>query len=184
MKRSRLARTITRGALALMLLSLLSISASAHKIVYFWKYDPKLFWDSHSYRDHPRLKAWHDRWHNNHPGASDEKHREFHHLKLKHNHQKLHHHDVLAKQRGEATWFRGETGACGTPLRGLYAAHRRWPCGSLVSVRRGDRHVFVRIKDRGPYSEGRVIDLSPKAFRRLAPLSRGVIDVRIYRLEQ
>jgi rare lipoprotein A (peptidoglycan hydrolase) len=29
-----------------------------------------------------------------------------------------------------------------------------------------------------------VIDLSPKAFRRLAPLSRGVIDVRIYRLEQ
>jgi rare lipoprotein A len=183
MDRTRMARTLARGVVAVGLLVLLSISATAHEIVYFWKYDPKLFWDAHTFRDHADLKRWHDRWHHNHPGASDQKHRDFHHRKLGHAHQRRHYHDVLAKQEGDATWFTGEMGACGKPLNGMYAAHRRWKCGSLVSVRAGDRYVFVRIKDRGPYGDGRVIDLSKRAFRRLAPLSKGVIDVKIYRLE-
>jgi rare lipoprotein A len=183
MKRIGPARTVAAIALAVALLGALSIAAGAHRIVYFWKYDPRLFADGHSYRDHAGLKAWHAQWHRNHPGASDRKHRAFHHRTLEHTHQRTHHHDVLRKQQGQATWFSGETGACGKPLRGLYAAHPRWKCGALVSVRRGDRWVFVRILDRGPHGEGRVIDLSKRAFRRLAPLSRGVIDVRLYRLE-
>jgi peptidoglycan lytic transglycosylase len=184
-KRTRLARTAARAAVALALLAVLSISASAHQVVYFWKYDPKLFWDTHSFKDHRDLRAWHERWHANHPNAGRQRHRRFHHRQVGHTHQKLHYHDVLAKQRGDATWYdlEGATGACGKPLKGLYAAHRKWKCGSLVSVRHGDRWVFVRIRDRGPYGEGRVIDLSKRAFRRLAPPSRGVIDVKIYRLD-
>jgi rare lipoprotein A len=186
MNRARLVRTTVRVVVTLGMLVLLSISATAHDVKYFWKYDPRLFWEGHSYRDHAALKTWHERWHHNHPGASDQKHREFHHLKLRHAHQERHYHDVLAKQEGDATWYAlaGEMGACGKPLRGMYAAHRRWKCGSLVSVRAGNRHIFVRIMDRGPFGEGRVIDLSKRAFRRLAPPSKGVIDVKIYRLER
>ncbi len=184
MNRARLARTLARAAVALGLLAILSISASAHQIVYFWKYDPKLFWDSHSFKDHRGLKAWHARWHANHPNASDRKHGSFHHRRLGHTHQKRHYHDVLAKQQGQATWYAlaGEMGACGKPLKGLYAAHRRWKCGSLVSVRAGDRYVHVRILDRGPSMEGRIIDLSKEAFERLAPSEEGVVDVEIYQL--
>lgn len=184
MSRTPLLRTLARGAVALVLLATLSISATAHQIVYFWKYDPKLFWDNHSFKDHPDLRAWHKRWHSNHPITSDRKHRRFHHRRLGHTHQKLHYHDVLAKQEGQASWFTGEFGACGKPLRGLYAAHRKWKCGSLVSVRAGDRWVFVRIRDRGPQRQDRVIDLSKRAFRRLAPPSTGVLHVKVYRLEQ
>lgn len=83
-------------------------------------------------------------------------------------------------QIGEASWFSGEVGACGRRLVGLYAAHRSLPCGTEVTVAaRGGRSVIVTILDRGPYLAGRVIDLSPAAFSRLAPLSAGVCDVVI-----
>ena len=39
--------------------------------------------------------------------------------------------------------------------------------------------VIVVINDRGPFSPGRIIDLSPEAFAVLAPLGRGVLQVRI-----
>jgi rare lipoprotein A len=186
MDRVRLARTTVRAITALSLLLVLSLAAWAHEVAFFWKYDPRLFWESHTYGDHPGLKAWHNRWHANHPNPSAKRHERFHHLRLDHTHTERHHHDVLAKQRGQATWYAlaGEMGACGKPLKGLYAAHRKWKCGSLVSARAGDRWVFVRIMDRGPFGEGRVIDLSKRAFRRLAPPSKGVIDVEIYRLEK
>ena len=185
MKRTRVARHTARAAVAMCLLVLLSVSATAHDVKYFWKYDPRLFWDSHSYKDHSDLRARHRRWHANHPNPSASRHDRFHHRRIRHAHIEMHHHDVLAKQRGQATWYdlAGHMGACGKPLRGLYAAHRKWKCGSLVSARAGDRWVFVRIMDRGPFGDGRVIDLSKRAFRRLAPPSKGVIDVKIYRLK-
>jgi rare lipoprotein A len=185
MDRARMTRTAVRAVMALSLLLVLSLAAGAHEVAYFWKYDPRLFWDSHSYKDHKNLRAWHNRWHANHPNPSEAKHDRFHHRRLGHTHQRLHYHDVLKKQRGQATWYAlaGETGACGEPLKGLYAAHRKWKCGALVSARAGNRWVIVRIMDRGPFGEGRVIDLSKRAFRRLAPPSKGVIDVKIYRLK-
>jgi rare lipoprotein A len=39
--------------------------------------------------------------------------------------------------------------------------------------------VVVRINDRGPFVPGRCIDLTPAAFKRLAPLSAGVIHVQV-----
>lgn len=50
---------------------------------------------------------------------------------------------------------------------GISAAHRTLPLGSIVRVRhqRTGREVVVRINDRGPYINGRIIDLSRGAKR-------------------
>ena len=61
----------------------------------------------------------------------------------------------------------------------LTAAHRTLPFDTRLKVenQKGD-FVIVRINDRGPYIEHRVLDLSRKAFERLALASEGVIDVK------
>jgi rare lipoprotein A len=47
----------------------------------------------------------------------------------------------------------------------MTAAHRSLPFGTKVTVvnRRNGRSAVVRINDRGPFVDGRVIDLSPAA---------------------
>jgi rare lipoprotein A len=52
---------------------------------------------------------------------------------------------------------------------GLTAAHRSLPFGTMVRVtnERNGRSVVVRINDRGPFVQGRVIDLTPAAARAL-----------------
>ncbi len=190
--RTRTGRRATVVVAGLLVTALLSMGAGAHPIKYFWKYDPALFRASHTWKDHQDLRARHKTWHRGHPKPRPGKratwrkrHQALHHRAIAHAHQKLHYHDVIRKQAGKASWYdlEGRQGACGVKLQGLYAAHKRWKCGSLVSVRAGDRYVHVRIADRGPYVDGRVIDLSKGAFERLAPSSKGVIDVEIYQLK-
>ncbi len=60
----------------------------------------------------------------------------------------------------------------------LGLAHRSLPFGTkvLVTHRRNGRNVVVRINDRGPFTRGRIIDLTPAAasqlgFSGLAPVS-------------
>lgn len=55
------------------------------------------------------------------------------------------------------------------PTREATAAHRSLPFGSRVRVTdmRTGRAVMVRINDRGPYIDGRIIDMSPAAARAL-----------------
>ncbi len=64
---------------------------------------------------------------------------------------------------------------------GLTAAHRILPFGTKVRVTNTDngKEVVVKINDRGPFIEGRIIDLSKGAFEMIAPLSRGVVPVSI-----
>lgn len=52
---------------------------------------------------------------------------------------------------------------------GLTAAHRTLPFGTHVRVtnQRNGRSVIVRINDRGPFVNGRVIDLTPAGARAL-----------------
>ena len=64
----------------------------------------------------------------------------------------------------------------------LTAAHRSLPFGTIVRVTnlRNGRTVIVRINDRGPYTKGRIIDLTPAAAQRLgfsglAPVTLDVI---------
>lgn len=65
--------------------------------------------------------------------------------------------------------------------RDLTAAHRRYPMGTVMMVSRGDRHVMVRINDRGPHIRGRGLDLSEAAARQLGIRDMGVARVR-YRI--
>lgn len=64
----------------------------------------------------------------------------------------------------------------------LTAAHRTFPFGTMIRVTnlRNGRTVVVRINDRGPFSKGRVIDLTPAAakelrFSGLAPVALQVV---------
>lgn len=63
----------------------------------------------------------------------------------------------------------------------LTAAHKKLPFGTRVLVTnvKNGKSVEVRINDRGPFVEGRIIDLSRSAFSNIGDLNLGVIDVEI-----
>ena len=52
----------------------------------------------------------------------------------------------------------------------------------VINLNNGNS-VRVKINDRGPFVAGRIIDLSPKAFKKLAPLDTGIVPVRILILD-
>lgn len=82
--------------------------------------------------------------------------------------------------------FQGKGTACGEPfdMNALTAAHRTFPCNTLVKVTNtaNGQSVIVRINDRGPYVEGRDMDLSLAAFTRIAPRGQGIAQARFERL--
>ena len=63
----------------------------------------------------------------------------------------------------------------------MTAAHRTLPFGTRVRVTRLDtgRSVTVRINDRGPFIQGRNVDLSRGAAQQLGMLDRGVTKVKL-----
>jgi rare lipoprotein A len=63
----------------------------------------------------------------------------------------------------------------------LTAAHRTLPFGARVAVTNLDngRTVEVRVNDRGPFVNGRLIDLSEAAARSLGGIGAGLIRVRL-----
>jgi rare lipoprotein A len=65
------------------------------------------------------------------------------------------------------------------------AAHRRLPMGSIVRVEnlRNGLSVVVRINDRGPFTRGRIIDLSYAAAESIGMLQAGVVPVRLRLLQ-
>ena len=65
----------------------------------------------------------------------------------------------------------------------LTAAHPSLPFGSRLIVKNRDngKTVLVTINDRGPYSGGRVLDLSYGSFARIASPGQGVANVCIAR---
>lgn len=66
----------------------------------------------------------------------------------------------------------------------MTAAHPTLPMPSWVTVTRLDtgRSIVVRINDRGPFSPGRIIDLSRAAARRLGIDRDGIAKVRVRRV--
>jgi rare lipoprotein A len=177
--RRRRISTLLAASLLLMATSLPVTRAQVptERIAEWWQYDPSMW--GHGFSAHPELAKEHQQWHDQHPNAGRTKHEAFHE-KLTLEHRQLHYHAATDAEAGQATWYdaQGATGACGKPLKGMYVAHKTWPCGALVSVRVNGKYVFVPVLDRGPYGKGRIVDLSPEAFKKLAPLSTGVIDVR------
>ncbi len=61
------------------------------------------------------------------------------------------------------------------------AAHPSLPFGTTVKVTnlKNGRHVKVRINDRGPFVQGRIIDLSKKPARKIGMLNDGVVPVKL-----
>lgn len=97
-------------------------------------------------------------------------------------------HDTSAdSQEGVASFysdrFQGATTASGDAFdqQALTAAHPSLPFGTKVLVTRPDtgQEVEVLINDRGPYVQGRIIDLSKSAARELGMLKRGVAPVMV-----
>ena len=88
-------------------------------------------------------------------------------------------------QLGKAAWydFVGKKTASGELLDSVTAtaAHRSLPLASYARVTNLDnsRSVIVKINDRGPYTRGRIIDLSPRAADALDMKRAGVAAVVI-----
>ncbi|BBM35708.1 septal ring lytic transglycosylase RlpA family protein [Pseudoleptotrichia goodfellowii] len=63
----------------------------------------------------------------------------------------------------------------------LTAAHKTLPFGTRVRVTNlsNGKSVVVRINNRGPYSKGRIIDLSQAAFSKIENMSKGVTKVKL-----
>jgi rare lipoprotein A len=94
---------------------------------------------------------------------------------------------VGAVEVGIASWYghpyHGRRASSGEiyDMEKFTAAHRTLPFGSRVQVQNlgNDRSVEVRINDRGPFVEGRVIDLSRAAARAIRILGPGTARVRL-----
>ena len=82
-----------------------------------------------------------------------------------------------------ASAFHGRRTASGSTYdeRELTAAHRTLPFGTRVRVTHieNGKEVVVTINDRGPFTKGRVIDLSREAARRLDLIRDGIARVRV-----
>ncbi len=93
----------------------------------------------------------------------------------------------ISVETGLASWYgapyhnrRGSNGEIYN-MHAMTAAHRTLPLGSIVRVTnvKTGRSALVRITDRGPFVEGRILDLSQEAARRIDILQAGVARVRI-----
>jgi rare lipoprotein A len=95
--------------------------------------------------------------------------------------------DVGIEERGVASWygesFHGKQAANGElfDMEALTAAHRTLPLGSVVRVVNlaNGKYLHVRITDRGPYVNNRILDLSRGAAVRLGMMEGGLSHVQI-----
>jgi rare lipoprotein A len=83
--------------------------------------------------------------------------------------------------------FHGRTTANGETYdeTKMTAAHRKLAFGTRVRVTNltNNKSVVVRINDRGPFVDGRIIDLSFAAAKKLDYIKKGVIRVRVERVD-
>ncbi|HEV3330143.1 MAG TPA: septal ring lytic transglycosylase RlpA family protein [Bryobacteraceae bacterium] len=94
---------------------------------------------------------------------------------------------VAADEAGLASWYgepyHGRVAASGEVynMEELTAAHRTLPFNTSVRVNRLDTgaSVVVRINDRGPIPDDRIIDLSKAAARRLGMIEPGLVPVAL-----
>ena len=88
-------------------------------------------------------------------------------------------------QKGKASFyashFNGRRTASGERLHpdSMTCAHRSYPFGTLLMVYNpaNGRSVHVRVTDRGPYVQGRIIDLSWSAAKKLGIIGQGIATV-------
>lgn len=91
-------------------------------------------------------------------------------------------------ERGIASWygkkFHGRRTSSGDPydMYAMSAAHKRLPLPTYVRVTNleNERSIVVRVNDRGPFHDNRVIDLSYAAAKKLDIVAKGtgLVEVR------
>jgi rare lipoprotein A len=91
-------------------------------------------------------------------------------------------------ERGIASWygtrFHGHRTSCGEPynLYGMTAASKVLPLPTFVQVTnlKNGRQCIVKVNDRGPFHENRIIDLSFVAAKKLGiyPAGTGLVEVK------
>jgi rare lipoprotein A len=88
-------------------------------------------------------------------------------------------------ETGMASWYgpSGHRAADGSAYdgTGMTAAHKTLPLGTVARVTNlsNGESVTVRITDRGPFSNGRILDLSESAAKKIDLYRMGVAQVRI-----
>lgn len=91
------------------------------------------------------------------------------------------------KESGTASWygkkFHGHLTSNGEiyDMYGMSAAHKHLPLPTYVKVTNSanNKSVIVRVNDRGPFHQGRVIDLSYSAAYKIGMLSTGTAQVTL-----
>lgn len=94
---------------------------------------------------------------------------------------------IAQHQTGKASFyadkFEGHITASGEKYKHskLTAAHKTLPFGTKVRVTNlsNNQSVEVVINDRGPYAEGRIIDLSKSAAEKLEFINHGLAEVQL-----
>jgi rare lipoprotein A len=95
---------------------------------------------------------------------------------------------VKSVQTGKASWYcvrsnAGTRTASGQKLsnHGFTAAHKTLPMGTKVRVinEANGKSEVLTINDRGPYTKGRIIDVTVGAAERLGFAQRGVATVKV-----
>ena len=96
------------------------------------------------------------------------------------------------KKRGIASWygtdFDGKKTACGEEydMYDFTAAHKTLPLPSYLKVQnlRNGKTVIVKVNDRGPFVDDRLIDLSYAAAKKNDMIDKGTSPVKIYAVSE
>lgn len=101
--------------------------------------------------------------------------------------EKAHHGKV---QRGKATYYsRRSTGAKTSSGKRLHhdsltCAHRTHPFGTKLKVTNlnNNKYIIVTVTDRGPYSRGKIVDLTYRAAKEIEMIRSGtaMVEVEVY----
>lgn len=98
--------------------------------------------------------------------------------------------DLINKGKMVASWygprFHGNLTASGEiyDQMSMTAAHKKLPFGTMLKLTnpRNGKSIVVRINDRGPYIEGRQLDLSKNAAIALGMMKKGVVKIQVQEL--
>ncbi|NCB00659.1 MAG: septal ring lytic transglycosylase RlpA family protein [Spirochaetia bacterium] len=94
---------------------------------------------------------------------------------------------ILYSETGIASWYVSDTPGALTANGEVYdettynAAHKTLPFGTIVEVKNIDNNKVtrVRINDRGPFVEGRIIDLTPYSAKEIDMYIKGIQEVEL-----
>jgi rare lipoprotein A len=76
----------------------------------------------------------------------------------------------VASKTGVVSWYPSPAGTCASPSL---------PFGTIVTINDGWAQTTCRVDDRGPYIDGRILDLSPYSFSQIASLGTGIVWAKI-----